>query len=187
MPKRKTTKQDPSPVIPAPESSPTTAFEVSERATLQARMKAPARDPRAPLYRPLRIYTLDPSVSDRLGGVATVQVPYEKLQRGPIGALFEVIADGAPSELAAELLDLDDPNLLLSSGLSPTPANGCFHLQMVYAVASLTYAAFKRALGREIAWAVAASPEGPLRLKVRPFIRGANAGYSREAGDLSFG
>ena len=94
-----------------------TAFEVSDRATLQARMKTPARDPRAPLYRPLRIYTLDPSVSDRLGGVAVVQVPYEKLQRGPVGALFEIICDGAPPDLAAELLDLDDPNLLLSSGL----------------------------------------------------------------------
>jgi len=186
MAKRKPAKKNqppPAPVLQAP----ATAFEISDRVTLQARMTAPVRDPRAPQYRPLRIYTLDPSVSDRLGGVAVVQVPYEKLERGPIGALFEVISDGAPKELAAELLDLDDPHLLLSSGLSPTPANGCFHLQMVYAVASLTYAAFKRALGREIAWAVAASPDGPVRLKVRPFIRGANAGYSREAGDLSFG
>ena len=48
-------------------------------------------------------------------------------------------------------LDLDDPMLLLSSGLTPTPSNGRFHLQMVYAVCSLTYAAFRRALGRDIA------------------------------------
>ena len=40
------------------------------------------------------------------------------------------------------------PTLLLSSGLSPSPANGLFHLQMVYAVCSLTYAAFRKALGR---------------------------------------
>ena len=150
-------------------------------------MRPAGRDPGAPLYRPLRIYTLDPSVSDRLGGVATVQVPYEKLQAGPIGALFEIVCDGAPRELGAEALDLDDPHLLLSSGVAPTPASGRFHPQMVYAVASLTYAAFKRALGREIAWAVPAGDDGPLRLKVRPFVRGANAGYSREAGDLSFG
>ena len=150
-------------------------------------MRPAARDPRAPLFRPLRIYTLDPSVSDRLGGVATVQVPYEKLRAGPIGALFEIVCDGAPRELGAEALDLDDPHLLLSSGVAPTPASGRFHPQMVYAVASLTYAAFKRALGREIAWAVPAGDDGPLRLKVRPFVRGANAGYSREAGDLSFG
>ena len=116
-----------------------------------------------------------------------MQVPYEKLKAGPVGSLFEIICDGAPRQLAAGLLDLDDPHLLLSSGLHPSPADGRFHPQMVYAVASLTYAAFKRALGREIAWAIPAAADGPLRLKVRPFIPGANAGYSREAGDLSFG
>ena len=126
--------------------------------------------PRAPLVRPLRIYTLDPSVSDRMGGVATVHVPYEKLEPGPIGSLFAVNSIGAPAELmAAEALDLDDPYLLLSSGLSPTPTNGRFHLQMVYAVCSLTYAAFRRALGRDIAWATTAPADGPLRLVVRPF------------------
>jgi hypothetical protein len=36
-----------------------------------------------PVTRPLRIYTLDPSVSDRVGGVATVEIPYEKLEPGP--------------------------------------------------------------------------------------------------------
>ncbi len=163
------------------------AFEVSDRVALQARVRAPKRDVRGPGFRPLRIYTLDPSVSDRVGGVATVQVPYEKLEKGPIGSLFEIRCDGAPKEIVAEALDLDSPQLLLSSGLSPTPADGRFHLQMVYAVCSLTYAAFKRALGREIAWAIPASENGPLRLVVRPFIPGANAGYSREAGDLSFG
>ncbi len=60
---------------------------------------------------------------------------------------------------------------------------------MVYAVCSLTYAAFRRALGRDIAWATPAPTDGgPLRLVVRPFgFNGSNAGYSREAGDLSFG
>jgi hypothetical protein len=59
---------------------------------------------------------------------------------------------------------------------------------MVYAVCSLTYAAFRRALGREIAWATTPVDDGPLRLTVRPFgFEGKNAGYSREAGDLSFG
>jgi hypothetical protein len=163
------------------------AYQISDRVALQARVRAQKRDPRAPMHRPLRIYTLDPSVSDRLGGVATVQVPYEKLDAGPIGSLFEIRFEGAPAELLSEALDLDAPHLLMSSGLSPTPGNGCFHLQMVYAVCSLTYAAFKRALGREIAWAIPASPGGPLRLVVRPFVPGANAGYSREAGDLSFG
>jgi hypothetical protein len=165
-----------------------TAFEISERVARQALVRPYERDGSAPLFRPLRIYTLDPSVSGRVGGVATVLVPYEKLERGPTGSLFRVIPDGAPAPLRAEALDLDDPMLLLSSGLSPTPANGLFHLQMVYAVCSLTYASFRKALGREIAWATTPTGDGPLRLAVRPFgFEGSNAGYSREAGDLSFG
>ena len=170
--------------IPAPA---TQAFEISPRVTRQALVRPYRRDGRGPLVRPLRIYTLDPSVSDRVGGVATVQVPYEKLGKGPVGSLFDVRFDGAPKELLAEALDLDDPHLLLSSGLSPTPTNGRFHLQMVYAVATLTYGAFKRALGREIAWATPAAADGSLRLVVRTFVPGANAGYSRETGNLSFG
>ena len=171
--------------IPAPTPD---AFEVSDRVGRQALVRPYQRDAKAPLYRPLRIYTLDPSVSDRVGGIATVSVPFEKLEPGPIGSLFKIVSDGAPPPLRAEALDLDDPNLLLSSGLSPSPANGLFHLQMVYAVCSLTYAAFRKALGREIAWATAPTDDGPLRLVVRPFgFEGTNAGYSREAGDLSFG
>ncbi len=168
--------------------SPVSAYEVSERVPRQALIQPYRREPRAPLTRPLRIYTLDPSVSDRLGGVATVQVPYEKLEPGPVGSVFKVNWEGAPAPLEAEALNLDDPYLLLSSGVSPSPANGRFHLQMVYAICSLTYAAFSRALGRDIAWATEPGPGEPLRLVVRPFgFRGANAGYSREAGDLSFG
>ena len=164
------------------------AFEVSERVPQQASVRAYQRDARAPLHRPLRIYTLDPSVSDRVGGVATVLVPYEKLKPGPIGSLFAVDVRGVPKPLVAEALDLDEPHLLLSSGLTPSPSNGRFHLQMVYAVCSLTYAAFRRALGRDIAWASAMPADGTVRLVVRPFgFKGKNAGYSREAGDLSFG
>jgi hypothetical protein len=163
-------------------------YEVSERVARQASVRPYQRARGAPLVRPLRLYTLDPSVSDRLGGVATVNVPYERLELGPTGALFQVNCEGAPKPLASAPLNLDDPDLLLSSGLAPTPADGRFHLQMVYAVCSLTYAAFRRALGRDIAWATAAPAEGPHRLVVRPFaFRGRNAGYSREAGDLSFG
>jgi hypothetical protein len=164
------------------------AYEVSPRVTRQASIRPYQRDPGAPVSRPLRIYTLDPSVSDRLGGVAIAQVPYEPLKTGPIGSVFEVNWEGAPAPIVADALDLDDPFLLLSSGLSPSPSNGRFHLQMVYAVCSLTYTAFTRALGRDIAWSHDPLPGQPLRLVVRPFgFRGANAGFSREAGDLSFG
>lgn len=170
---------------------PVKAFEVSKRVARQAKVRRYQRDRRnrrVPLTRPLRIYTLDPSISDRMGGVATVHVPYEKLKSGPIGSLFTIMSDGAPPPLHAEALDLDEEYLLLSSGLEPSPANGQFHLQMVYAVCNLTYMAFRRALGRDIAWATDAPGDEPLRLVVRPFaMEDANAGYCRETGDLSFG
>jgi hypothetical protein len=169
-------------------SPPVVPYEVSERVPLQASIRPYQRGPHEPLFRPLRIYTLDPSVSDRLGGTATVLVPYEKLAPGPIGSHFAILADNAPAPLRAEPLDLDDPHLLLSGGLSPTPCDGRFHLQMTYGVCSLTYAAFRRALGRDVAWASTPREGEPHRLFVRPFaFRGTNAGYSREAGDLSFG
>lgn len=167
---------------------PTVPYEISERVERQARLRPYERPHGAPVSRPLRIYSLDPSVSDRLGGIATVLVPYEKLDPGPTGSLFTVDSSGAPTPLEAETLDLDDPYLLLSSGLSPSPSNGRFHAQMVYAVCSLTYAVFRRALGRDIAWSTPLVEGEPLRLKVKPFgFRGPNAAFNRDTGDLSFG
>src|SRR5688572_831873 len=98
-------------------------YELSERVARQASVRPYERDASAPVNRPLRIYTLDPSVSDRLGGVATVLVPYEKLEPGPIGSLFRIDSSGVPSPLEATPLDLDASDLLLSSGLTPTPSN----------------------------------------------------------------
>src|SRR4051812_719069 len=135
-----------------PETLP---YEISERVARQARTEPSRRVAGAPAVRPLRIFTIDPSVSYRLGGVATVNVPYEELEAGPIGRLFDVQCHKVPAPLVADPLDLNQPSLLLSSGLSPTPANGQFHLQMVYAVCMLTYGAFRRALGRDLAWACA--------------------------------
>jgi len=162
------------------------AYDIGARVERQALV--PSGDRSEPSLRPLRIYTFDASLSARLGGVATVLVPYEKLALGPVGNLFEVKCDPPPDPLKAKALDLDDPHLLLSAGLTPTPADARFHSQMVYAVCSLTYAVFKRALGRDIAWATEPSADGANRLVLRPFgFRGRNAGYSREAGAITFG
>ena len=172
--------------LPTPDTPP---FEISSRVERQALTRPFQRVPGAPWSRPLRIYTLDPSVSHRIGGVATVSVPYEKIEKGPIGALFEIDTTGAPAALRGDPLNLDDPYLLMAGGHAPSPGNGQFAAQMTYAVCSLTYAAFRRALGRDISWACDA-PEGGgrMRLVVRPFgMRQRNAGYSREGGDLCFG
>jgi hypothetical protein len=166
------------------------AYEVSARVTRQASLAARVRPKGMPRTRRLRVYTLDPSLSFRLGGLATAEVPYEALEPGPRGALFDVRADGAPAGLAAGPLDLDDRALLLADGVTPSPADGRFHLQMAYAVCATTYEAFRRALGRDIAWAMDRGTEdgGIARLVVRPFgAETPNAGFSRETGDLSFG
>ena len=172
----------------APEPS---AFQISPRVARQA-LARPYRWQRGdnnPVSRQLWIYTLDPSVSDRLGGVAKVDVPWEPLEPGPKGELFEIDGAGAPAPLIDPgQLDLEDPRWLVSDGAAPSPANAAFHLQMVYAVCSLTYAAFRRALGRDIGWAIDPGADGRSRLRVRPFaFEEANAGYMRESGDLSFG
>ncbi|MGH7469701.1 MAG: peptidase M4 [Longimicrobiales bacterium] len=165
-------------------------YEISQRFRQQAHVHAVPTPAHSIGMRPLRIYTLDPSVSHRLGGTATVNVPLEALEPGPAGALFEIDGGKVPKPLEAAALDLNTPHLLMSSGLGPTPANGQFHLQMVYAVCSLTYARFKRALGRDIAWACGVPhPEtGQLRLRVRPFaVQERNAFYDRNQSGLCFG
>jgi hypothetical protein len=173
----------------ASKKTPALPYEISERVRLQALTQAALRTPGQPSTRPLRIYTLDPSVSHRLGGVTTVNVPFETLQPGPIGSLFEIDGTGAPTEVPVSALDLDHPAMLLSSGLAPTPADGRFHLQMVYAVCSLTYNAFRRALGRDLAWACGVEGDGGgMRLRVRPFgMHEENAYYDRDEKGLAFG
>lgn len=174
-------KAPPKPVAPS--------YEISPRVLGQA-LTAPSRQvPGEPAVRPLRIFSLDPSVSYRLGGVATVEVPYESLATGPAGRLFRVVCNKVPKEIHAEPLDLDDRALLLSHGLAPTPANGRFHLQMTYAVCSLTYAAFRRALGRDLSWACTPEEgETHARLRIDPFaMYERNAFYDREGGGLFFG
>ena len=140
----------------------TVDFEVSPRLPLLASVRAYMRGADMPVTRPLRIYTLDPSVSDRSGGMATVNVPYEQLTPGPVGSVFDVRIDKVPEPLVASAVDLDDPRVLITSGVVPSPSNGRFHLQMVYAVSTLTYATFRRALGRDIGWAVPAGADGSL-------------------------
>ena len=75
----------------------TVDFEVSPRLPLLASIRAYVREVDAPVTRPLRIYTLDPSVPDRSGGMAIVNVPYERLSPGPVGSVFDVRIDGVPS------------------------------------------------------------------------------------------
>jgi hypothetical protein len=152
-----------------------------------------------PIYRPLRIFSLDPSQSKLHGAVAIVNVPYEPLLPGPVGRLFEVVNQDRARNLRYARVDLDEQKTLILNGRDPSPSDPQFHQQMVYAVCMSVYAAFKAALGRNIAWgfepqqaspgaAASDAAKSPLRLRLVPHaMREKNACYMREAGEIRFG
>ena len=135
-----------------------------------------------PLYRPLKIFALDPSVSRLQGATALINVPYEPLDPGPKGLIFKV----AP-EQGKEPVNLDDHNILISNGLDPSTSDHRFHDQMVYAVCSIVYTAFRTALGRHITWGFR-RPENSLQLLLKPrAFEGNNSHYDKVTGELCFG
>jgi hypothetical protein len=147
------------------------------------------RKPGEPLYRPLRIFSLDPSVSRLEGAEALVEVPYEPVQPGPVGRIFEVDDFDTTQNTHWGRVDLDDRTLLLSDGRDPSISDPLFHQQMVYAVCSTVYAAFRRALGRHVTWGFKSKPGrdgGKLRIRPHAFEE-RNAFYDNESGELRFG
>jgi hypothetical protein len=152
----------------------------------QASVRARTRRPGDPLRRPLKIFTLDPETSKVDGGIATIEVPWEPLEPGPKGLLFEV--DPRDGPLINPAVDLDDPRVLIQGGLSPSVFDLRFHQQMVYAVSARVYSQFQSALGRVIAWGFDL-PGRDGRLLLRPHVaeQGANAAYEPESGQVSFG
>lgn len=167
------------------------SYKISPGMTLGATVRPYERKQDDPVTRPLRVFAVDPSVQKAEGCIATIHVPYEPLQPGPLGRLFEVeCADG---DILFSPLDLNSPRILINNGLSPSVPNPAFHQQMVYAVASSVYATFRSALGRSIVWGFdetnQTAPDGPRPLKLRPHVasEGANAGYYKEYGEIRFG
>lgn len=142
-----------------------------------------------PIYRPLRIYTLDPSASRFDGAVATINVPYEKLAPGPCGSVLEVLDWDETQGRTYLPVDLDEKGVLLRSGRDPSLSDAMFHQQMVYAVCSSTYNVFHVALGRVPSWGFAArkGTSQPV-LRIRPHaLYDENAYYDETAGELNFG
>ena len=140
------------------------------------------REDDQPLYRPLKIFALDPSVSRLEGATALVNVPYEKLEAGPEGKLFKVASD----DPKASPLDLNERNILINNGLDPSTSDKRFHEQMVYAVCSIVYTAFRLALGRHITWGFEPQDRSQLLLRPRAF-EGNNSHYNKATGELCFG
>ena len=144
-----------------------------------------------PIYRPLRIFSLDPSASRLEGAEATVNVPYEPLEPGPVGRVFEVDDYDSTQRTHWGRTHLDEHAALLNDGRDPSTSDPLFHQQMVYAVCSTVYAAFRRALGRHVTWGFAArgaEDRSAGRLRIRPHaFEDQNAYYDRTTGELCFG
>lgn len=162
-----------------------TAFVIGEGVGRAVEGQTHERVSGEPIYRPLKIFALDPSVSKLEGATALVNVPYEPLEPGPAGSLFKVSGATAKDERP---LDLEDHDILIRNGLDPSTSNRRFHEQMVYAVCSVVYTAFRTALGRHLAWGFKKPADGRTQLLIRPraFERN-NAFYDKEAGELCFG
>jgi hypothetical protein len=159
-----------------------------------------------PVYRKLRGYAFDPSLSVHLDTAVINEITYkveweekpgygtEGLMPGPIGKYIEVVDYDPASGSFYAAVDLNDPHILAQDGLPPSEGNPQFHQQMVYAVTMTTIRNFERALGRPALWAPRLRRDGGIRyefverLRVYPHaLREANAYYSPEKKALLFG
>jgi hypothetical protein len=156
-----------------------------------------------PPGRRLRAYTFDPGVSSQLDTAlineTVLSIPWEAhLKKGPVGEYLEVVDFDPANRCFYEPVDLNDPHLLATDGLTPSEGNPQFHQQMVYAVAMTTIHNFEQAIGRKVLWAprierdpktheFVGSEHVPL-LRIYPHaLREANAYYSPEKMALLFG
>lgn len=158
-----------------------------------------------PVYRRLRGYAFDPSLSVHLDTAVINEITYKVdwedsgddngLMPGPIGRYIEVVDYDPASKCFYAPINLNDPHILAQDGLPASEGNPQFHQQMVYAVTMTTIRNFERALGRPALWAPRLVREGNNRryefverLRVYPHaLREANAYYSPDKKALLFG
>jgi hypothetical protein len=141
---------------------------------------------------PMRSWTIlaqDPSILGP-GGKAlttTVNVPSERLERGPKGFRVHVIDYDASSDTfyRARDKDIDTDVFARVTDIDKLVRNPYFHQQNVYAIVMATLQAFEGALGRPVPWGFQAPSH---QIKVAPHaFADANAYYSRESESLNFG
>lgn len=110
-----------------------------------------------PLYRKLRGYAFDPSLSLKLDTIGineiTYYIPWENdLKPGPEGEYIKVIDRDPSSNETYTPVDLNQMEILADNGITPNVSNPQFHQQMVYAVAMNTITNFEKAIGRKVMW-----------------------------------
>ncbi|MFC0342527.1 hypothetical protein [Paracoccus niistensis] len=169
-----------------PEPGEDQTYRIGERVERAGGTKLHTRKPEEPVYRPLKIFAADPSVSRLAGGIAATKVQYEPLRRGFRGKVLEVSASSLDGRTWPEA-EPDHPHVLLRGGYDPSLSDPRFHQQMVYAVAMTTYDNFKVALGRNPTWGFDPQNERTCLL-LRPHgAEDANAWYARSSGEIVFG
>ena len=154
----------------------------------------------SPVFRRLRGYSFDPSLSVQLETALVNQtvfkIKWETLQKGPIGEYIEVVDYDPASKCFYAPIDLSDSLILAQDGLVPSESNPQFHQQMTYAVAMITIQNFEKALGRLALWSSrreeaisrVINDEFVQRLRIYPHaMREANAYYSPLKKSLLFG
>jgi hypothetical protein len=174
---------------------------VAKAANVDASVLADSIEIPTPETRPLKCYAFDPSLGKFFGNEMTLEVKYEHLLPGPIGERVAVIDYDGENKRFYKPVDLENPSVLIRSGLSPSQSDPRFHQQMVYAVASETIQNFEAALGRRIRWRLderipdadgklpAGTGDGDIRrLNLYPHaMLSANAAYSPSAKGILFG
>jgi hypothetical protein len=131
--------------------------------------------------RRLRVIPFDPMV-DRAGRSVVADIAYEAVEPGPSGRLVEVIDYDPVQQCWYEPINLDDPAVMVDSGLDVAETDPRFHQQMVYTVVMRVLETFERSLGRPLRW------RGQRRLSVYPhaFV-GQNAYFDEKLFALMFG
>ncbi len=138
-----------------------------------------------PALRPLRIYATDPRRGYSAARTTIIEIENEPLEAGPVGARLEVADYDANHGIFYDAVNLNDPAILMQSGVVPSEGDPHFHQQMVYAVASRTLANFDRALGRRVSMR---KGEAKTKLRLLPHaFEGDNAFYDRELHAILFG
>ena len=144
-----------------------------------------------PLYRRLKVYSINPGLTRSDSGISVCKIPYEPLTPGPSGSVMEVSNRGI-GDATWSIADLEHPHVVMQDGYNPSLSDPRFHQQMVYAVAMETYDKFRVALGRNVAWTFSrCRGEGAdrrNRLLLRPHgAEEPNAWYDRASGEIIFG
>ena len=142
-----------------------------------------------PIYRPLRIYTLDPTPAVSTERSQRLTFHMRNLPLAQVAACSRSWTGTRPRAVPTLPVDLDEKDVLLRNGRDPSLSDAMFHQQMVYAVCSSTYNVFRAALGRVPSWGFLARP-GAARpeLRIRPHaLYDENAYYDDTNGELNFG